>query len=218
MKKMGVLLGAFLFTFNFMACDQDDQFKGSGTLVEQNREVGQFTKVNNSASINIVVAKGTSQKVEVSADDNIINEVKTSVENGALKVGLGAGNYIDVTITVSITVSNLEGLENTGSGNVNASGLENLAELNIDNEGSGNITLSGSGNTLSIRNSGSGNYRGFGFVVNTCTVTNSGSGSCEINCIDTLSGSNSGSGSVFYQGSPSVEITNTGSGEVRDSN
>jgi len=180
--------------------------------------VASFTKIENSTSIDVVVSENTSQEVQVSADDNIISEVKTVVEGGVLKVVLADGNYIDITVNVVIGVPNVEGIENTGSGNITVSGFEDLPAFTIDNEGSGNITMNGSGNTLSIKNSGSGNYKGFGFTVADCSIANLGSGDCEINCTDALSGSNTGSGSIFYRGSPAIDISNTGSGQVVDSN
>ena len=218
MKKVVLTLGFLPILVVLCACSNTDDFRGSGNIISQNREVTGFTRIDNSTSINISISKSMVQEVQVSADDNIINEVQTTIESGVLKVGLADGNYIDITVNVVIGILNIEGIENTGSGNISVSGFEDLPNLAIDNEGSGNITMNGSGNTLSIKNSGSGNYKGFGFTVSDCSITNSGSGNCEINCTDVLSGLNSGSGNVFYKGTPTVNITNTGSGGVVDSN
>jgi len=211
-------LSTLLILLTLVSCSNDDDFIGSGNIISENREVASFTKIDNSTSINMIISKGPIQEVEVSADDNIINSVKTAVENGLFKLDLSKGNYIDVTITVSITVPNIEDLENTGSGNMTISGFDDLLLLRVDNEGSGNITLSGSGTSLDLKNSGSGSYKGFGFVSENCSVANSGSGDCEINCTSTLDGTNSGSGNILYTGMPNVNISNTGSGEVVDSN
>ena len=181
MLKINMHTSILLLTLVFLSCSNDDDFRGSGNIISQSRDVVSFTKVDNSTSINVIVSEGTKQEVEVSADDNIINSVKTVVQNGVLKVGLTSGNYIDVTITVSVTIPDIEALENTGSGNVIVSGFEDVSNLEIDNEGSGNITISGSGSTLSLKNLGSGSYKGFGFITQNCTVANSGSGNCEIN-------------------------------------
>jgi len=218
MKKEIVRLCIIFSWISLFNCSDDDTFKGSGNIISQNRNVANFTQVDNATSINVVITEGSSQEVQVSADDNVINEINTTVENDVLKIDLSKGNYTDVTITVSVTIPNLESLENTGSGNMTISGFEDLSNLSIDNEGSGSIMINGSGTVLLLKNSGSGSYEGFGFTVANCTVNNTGSGNCEINCTQTLSGSNSGSGSVFYKGSADIDINNTGSGQVVDSN
>lgn len=201
-----------------LSCSKEDNLRGSGNIISENRSVANFTEVHNPSSINIVIVEGSTQEVELSADDNVMSSIKTVVENGLLKIDLTKSNYTDITITASITIPNLDGLKNTGSGNMNVSGFDGLKSITIDNEGSGSIAMSGSGNILFITNSGSGSYNGFGFTVTSCSVANSGSGDCEINCTGELSGSNSGSGSILYKGRSTVDILNTGSGEVVDSN
>ncbi|MFK7811912.1 MAG: DUF2807 domain-containing protein [Maribacter sp.] len=218
MKKQNLQLSMLSFLVLFLSCSNDDTFRGSGNIITESRDVQNFTKIYNPTSVNIIVVEGPSQNVELSADDNVINSIKTTVENETLKIDLTKGNYKDVTISVNIVIPTLNGLENSGSGNMSVSGFEDFASLEIDNMGSGNVTLNGSGTSLTLKNSGSGNYKGFGFIVSNCTVTNAGSGSCEINCSDTLSGSNSGSGSVFYKGNAMVDVSNTGSGKVESSN
>ncbi|MDB4293089.1 DUF2807 domain-containing protein [Maribacter sp.] len=218
MQKTNLQLIALSMVFLFLSCSKDDTLRGSGNSISESRALVSFTKVYNPTSVNIVILEGATQQVELTADDNVISSINTIVEEGTLKIDLGKRNYVDAMMSVSITIPNLEELKNTGSGNMTASGFDEVTNLVIGNEGSGTITLDGSGTALSIKNSGSGSYQGFGFAVNSCTVSNSGSGNCEISCVDTLSGSNSGSGSVFYKGTATVAITSTGSGEVVDSN
>ncbi len=215
---MNVLMTALPMVLLFLSCSKEDTLRGSGNIISESREVANFTEVYNPTSVNINIVEGSTQQVELSADDNVISSIKTTVENGTLKIDWSKSNYVDVTITISVTIPNLEGLRNTGSGNMTVSDFDGLTTMVIDNEGSGNISFSGSGTSLTLKNSGSGSYKGFGFIVQDCSVTNSGSGNCEINCTDTLGGTNSGSGSIFYQGSPSIDIDNTGSGQVVDSN
>lgn len=215
---MNLQLNVLTAILIFLSCSNDDTFRGSGNIVTESRELNGFTKIYNPSSADVIISYGTSQSTEVSADDTIIGSVKTNVENGIFNIDLAKGNYVDVTITVSVTIPNFEELKNTGSGNITVSGFEALTGLAIDNGGSGNITLSGSGMVLNLKNAGSGSYNGFGFIVNNCAVANSGSGNCEIQCTDELSGSNSGSGSLLYKGNPTVDVSNTGSGQVVDSN
>ena len=218
MKRMNLLTSALSMVLLFLSCSKDDTLRGSGNIISESREVASFTKMHNPTSLNVVITQGSTQQVELSADDNVIGSINTIVENGTLKIDLTKSNYVDATIKVSVTIPNLEVLKNTGSGNMTVSGFDGLTSMVIDNEGSGNVSFTGSGTSLTLKNSGSGSFQGFNFIIEDCTVANSGSGDCEINCTDTLGGSNSGSGSVFYKGNPSLDVTSTGSGQVVDSN
>lgn len=218
MEKMNSQLITLSLMLLFLSCSKDETFRGSGNIISENRDVANFSQVYNPTSANIVITEGATQQVELSADDNVIGSIKTIVENGALKIDLAKSNYIDVTLTVSVTIPNLKVLKNLGSGNMTVSGFDGLTNLEVDNEGSGSVMLNGSGVSISIKNSGSGSYNGFGFAADNCMVANSGSGNCEINCTVALNGSNSGSGTIFYKGLPTVDISNTGSGKVMDSN
>lgn len=218
MERMNLLMTAFSIVLLCLSCSQDDTLRGSGNIVSESRNLANFTQVYNPTSVNIIIMEGSPQQVKLSADDNVISSIKTIVENGTLKIDMPKSTYVDVMITVSVTIPNLEGLKNTGSGNMTSAGFDGLTSMTIDNEGSGNVVFTSSGTSLTLKNSGSGSFQGFNFMVENCTVANSGSGNCEINCSDILRGTNSGSGSIFYKGTPTLDVSNTGSGEVVDSN
>ncbi|MGD1947821.1 MAG: head GIN domain-containing protein [Croceivirga sp.] len=204
----------FLSLVISFSCSNEDDITGSGNIVFEDRELSSFQKISNSSSINLVIKQGASQSVRVTADDNIIGLVKTNVENGMLKVDLPRGNYNDITILITINLPIIDGIENSGSGNITISEFEQLRNLKITNQGSGSITANGSGAVLDLTNTGSGSYFGFDFIIQDVEVRNTGSGSCEIFCSGTLNGSNSGSGSIFYKGNPELNISNTGTGVV----
>ncbi len=132
-----------------------------------------------------------SQMVMVAADDNIINNVRTTISNNRLTVDLAPGSYNDVSIEVAISVPLVTALQNTGSGNIDMTGFSDLNSIEVNNEGSGAIRLGGSASMLSLRNTGSGNYKGYDFTVENCTDHNTGSGNCEIPCAAELSVANS---------------------------
>jgi len=152
--------------------------------------------------------------VSCSNDDDFIGSGNIISENREV----ASFTKIDNSTSINMIISEGPVQEVEVSADDNIIGFEDLLLLGVDNEGSGNITLSGSGTSLDLKNSGSGSYKGFGFVAENCSVANSGSGDCEINCTSTLDGTNSGSGNILYTGMPNVNISNTGSGEVVDSN
>ncbi len=215
---MKVRVVLILMVLGVLSCTDDDRIKGSGSIVQQDRELADFSQIRNTGAVEVTISKSSSKAVRIFADDNVINNVRTTVSNGVLTIDLAPGSYDNITVEAGIRIPTFSGLQNTGSGTMEILGFLGMETLEIRNEGSGTMAANGSGNTLIIQNTGSGTFKGYGFGVNTCTVTNSGSGNCEIFCIDALGGTNTGSGTIFYKGTPAVSITNTGSGQVVDAN
>ncbi len=217
MNMKNIIQLVLLIAITVLAACNDDQLKitGSGKIITENRTGNSFDKIHTSGSLDISIVQGNQQSIELVADDNVINNIITEVSSNTLNVALKSGNYNNINVKVNITIPDLKGLNNIGSGNMTVTDFLNINNLEVGNTGSGNINVSGTGNTLIITNSGSGNFNGFNYVVDDCAVNNSGSGHSKINCSDNLSGANSGSGNVSYKGNPkSVTISNTGSGNV----
>lgn len=192
----------------------EPELSGSGILVSEEREAGTFTSISASGPITTVISQGSTRQVLVTADDNIIQRVKTSVYGNTLHVSLMDGTYHNIWIRVQIIVPSVKALSNTGTGTMKVSGLEVEGSLKVTNTGNGTVILEGRANELNLKNEGAGSVDAFGFIADLCSVSNEGAGSCDIFCTDLLDGTNTGSGSIRYKGSPTVTIDNTGSGGV----
>ena len=162
----------------------------------------------------VAITQGTGQSVEITADDNIIGRVRTNVVNGELRLELSDGNYENITLKARITVEQLEGIDNSGVGNIIAQNV-NSNDFSISNSGDADILVSGVSNNLNCFNEGAGDVKGFNFLVNNADLEVRGSGSIEINCTDMLDVEITGSGDVLYKGNPSVRTSIRGSGEVK---
>ncbi len=201
-----------------ISCSNNQQIVGSDSLITELRTVDTFTKIKTPSSLNLTIQKGTSQSLAVTANDNIISRVTTTVTNGVLTINLLPGSYSDISVNVLLVMPLLEELQNSGSGSNSVLDFENSDRMEFINTGSGLMEISGSGTDISITNSGSGDIKAYNFISENSTVTNSGSGDVQVFCNQNLSGLNSGSGTVFYRGTASVTITNSGSGNVVNDN
>ena len=217
MKK---LIYSLVFLLLFIACseDNDPQIVGSGTIINQTRNIDAFQKVSISSTVNARISFGSSTGLTVSADDNIIDLVETRVENGTLFISLEDGNYNDITIDVDATSPELIALSSSGVNNITIAGYEDVDALEVEMTGVGNISASGSANQLTIISSGSTSFSGFDFVATNCTVNLSGVSNVEITANESLNGNLSGVGNIFYKGSPTVEVNVTGVGNTINSN
>ncbi|MGW9686465.1 head GIN domain-containing protein [Flagellimonas sp. 2504JD1-5] len=199
----------------FTSCDKDDDINiGSQNIATETREVGAFTKLSSTGVFEVNIAQGDSQSVEITADDNIIGRVRTNVVNGELRLELSDGNYENITLRARIIVEQLNGINNSGIGNIVASNVDSN-NFFLTNSGDADITISGSSNNLDCFNEGVGDIKGFDFLVNNADLEIRGSGSIEISCTDTLDAEINGSGDVLYRGNPAVNSAIRGSGEVR---
>lgn len=206
-----LLFGLTLFT----SCDKDDDtLIGSQNLTSEMRQVSEFTKLKSTGVFDVTITQGVGQSVEVTADDNIIGRVRTKVVNGELRLELSHETYRNITLSANITVGQLNGLENTGVGTIVASNID-ANHFSISNSGNADIVISGVTKSLDCFNEGSGDVKGFNFLVNDADLEIRGSGSIELSCTDSLDAEINGSGDVLYKGNPTVNTSIQGSGEVR---
>ncbi|MEL7001168.1 MAG: head GIN domain-containing protein [Bacteroidota bacterium] len=245
--KTIILLLALITSITLNSCDDDINFNGNcisgeGATVTQILTLSDFDGIELSVEGNVIVSQGPTQEVKVTGQQNIIENLSTSVSNGLWTITSENGCFKNYDLTVEIIIPDLNLLNITGSGNINVNDFNNQNTLTIRITGSGNMTLNqfegitnlnttltGSGTfransdiltleTLTVGISGSGEYKGFEISSNNCSVNVSGSGRSELTAIESLNVVISGSGTVAYKGSPSISQTITGSGRVVDAN
>jgi len=214
MKKLSIIAASILVILMTSSCSKDDDFIGSGIPISELRNVSAFNKISSEGVFTINIIQGTTQSLEIIADNNIIDKVKTVVTNNELRLYLSDGNYNNINLEANIVVPNLNRLKNFGVGNVTINDLNIEGDFTIENEGSGDIIVSGSAHTFKINNEGSGAIDGSQFLCSNSEIRIFGSGDCEVYCTELLDVTIEGSGKVYYQGNPVINTTISGSGNV----
>jgi len=200
------------------SCTDDVKINGSGNLVTETREVSEFTRISSEGVFEVTITEDEIQSVEVTADDNVMPYVLTTVSSNQLSLTLKDGNYGNITLSANIKVEDLNGITNSGAGNINAFNVVEEAAFNVVNSGTANITIQGESDSLKVMNEGTGEFKGYDFIVNSCQVENIGSGDIQVNCTESLDIKINGSGNVYYKGHPSINVDISGSGKVIDAN
>ena len=195
------------------SCSKDD-YTGSGNTVSEFRDVNLFTKISSEGTFVVNITQGPTQSLEIIADDNIIGRVKTTVSDGQLKLYLEDGNYKNTYLEANITVADLNGIKNEGTGDITVFELQNTGIMEIENIGTGNIAIAGYTDNLTIINEGSGTINCAEFMAANVELRIEGSGDSEVYCTESLKVNIEGSGNVYYKGSPSMIIDISGSGQV----
>ncbi len=239
MNNNTIKKAAFLFilfiSVSANGCYRDNFcVNGSGSEVEQGRNLVAFTGVELCSDANIILHIDSAYHVVVRGQQNILNVLTTEVRGSILKINFSrnvrshtpvtidvyAPYYIYTGISGSGNIQNNTGwncssfqAKISGSGNISISGLQTSgAEATIS--GSGAITLSGNCTSLTSRISGSGDLHAFGLIGNTGDIHVSGSGKNELNLTQSIDVRISGSGDVYYKNNPVLNVSISGSGHM----
>ncbi len=202
----------------FTSCYVTMSIDGSKNIVEEIRDINSFTSLSIDGVIDVEVIYGEQGQVEVTANDNIMSNVLTEVENGILKIDLKDGNYTNVDIDVKVFTTDLEFISKDGVGTLDLDDMEGLDELEITHDGVGSIVMSGSAERLIYTHDGVGQMNAFSFEVGEVEIRQAGVGSSELFVTDILEGSLSGVGNIHVKGDPAIDVNISGVGKVKDAN
>lgn len=232
-SKIFTILLSAIMVLSFSSCHDNWGIKGEGPVTEEMRALPEFHSVNVSVPADVSLSQGRQKEVALEAQENILQILKTEVNNGVLEISFGenVGRHEDIKISLTIpeyrqvvlsgsgsvkTENRLRGdeldLHISGSGNMDIQAKYERVKTNI--AGSGDINLSGRGQFLEVNIAGSGNVRALDFETEESEVKVTGSGDGETEVKDRLEVSIMGSGDVKYRGRPVIESKTSGSGSV----
>lgn len=234
--NLSVVLAITVSMFTLSSCEK---VVGEGPLVTETRSVTDFKSVAVSISGKVNYKIDPVYKVEVQAQQNILDILETVKSGDELIIkfqnGRSVGSHEEITVTISapyaekvkmsgsalfnlqntLTAPNLE-LTMSGSGMINIPGINLSDKLTATISGSGNISiLNGTAKNENLSISGSGYINAESVLAEKVVGKVSGSGNMQINVSQSLDATISGSGSIMYHGNPPV-ITKSisGSGAV----
>jgi Putative auto-transporter adhesin, head GIN domain len=211
--------------------------RGSGKVVEEEREVAGFTGVVLNGIGHLIIARGDTERLRIEAEDNLLPYIEAQVSGGVLEIGprTNANLWPRRPVNYYLTVIGLESVTVSGSGQVEAPALEadqfdltisgsgdakidgiDTQELIVRISGSGKVEIAGGkADKQDLSISGSGKYTARELESVDAQVRISGSGAAVIRVSETLDVNVSGSGNVQYVGRPRIQQTVSGSGKVR---
>lgn len=210
---MAVLLA--LFTGCVVNLDGNG-VRGSGIVKTESRSVSRFSSIAFKSEGKVTVQQTGKESLMISAEDNLLPLLKSSVVNGVLSIGTVNNVNINPTkfIKFVIEVKNLENFNMTGAGHIEAKNIQGK-HLTIGLTGAGDMSIEGSADSLDLNLQGVGSYDGKSFKTKQAKVHSEGVGNAVLNVSDLLDISVSGIGAVEYIGSPKVQRSGEGLGRVK---
>jgi hypothetical protein len=187
---------------------------GSGVEATEERTLEAFSAIDLSGESALAVRVGGPQSVVVSADDNLVDRVTTTVGGEKLVVGTEGSFRTTSPMTVTVTVPSLDELELSGAGSVDAEGVRG-ERLVVTLSGDGLVRVTGRVEKLDVRLAGTGNAELAELEAADVRAELGGTGRISVHAGRTLDASIPGTGTITYRGSP-LDVTQrvTGTGSV----
>lgn len=189
----------------------------STNLWAESRTVEEFSAISYTLSYDVEFIAGSEHRVDFEGDQDTIDDIKTTVSNGTLRLTKDNGwfNWSDGGVSVRITYVKIDAIAMSGSGG-------GFAEI-IDAD-KFDMTVNGSArfeveqvncNDLTLRVSGSGNIDMYNLSVDNVAASISGSGDIELtgNTISqtvTITGSGDYSARDLRSQEASVKVSGSG--------
>ncbi|WP_395063597.1 head GIN domain-containing protein [Flavobacterium sp.] len=239
MKKTILILALLCLTIS--NAQKFKKIKGNGIITTVKRITSEYDKIIIEGSFEVKLIAGKEGNISIKGDENLLEFIKTDVNDGTLSVNFERGKNIQFnyksSIEITIPFEKIEKLEFSGSGIVTTSDIinsdnfeveasgsgsvnfeANATNLKIKRSGSGSVGVKGNTQNLEVTSNGSGSTDAFDLLSENVTANQSGSGSVRVNCNKSLSANSSGSGSIYYKGKPEkVDKHSSGSGGISKS-
>ena len=208
---------------------------GSGDKLKEDRKVINFTSINISGNYKIILVQDSSLILNITADGNILKDIRTNVNNDELKIDTKRNICANTPILITIGVRNLKALKGSGAIEFMSNSKLNVKDISIDLAGAGKVNLdvnadnvitNGSGSTnISLKGqaithtatiTGSGSLNAPDFVVNKYDIRTTGSSDCKINVLTELNVHTTGASNIQYHGNPAtINNSKTGASNIK---
>lgn len=211
-----------LFSLFFGAC-QFNGVKGSGNVVSEKRPVtADFKAIKAGNGLDVVLEQSPTASIEVTADDNLLQHIKTNVVEGVLVISSDVNSYlnveskeISVKMPVIESIKIMEGATLETKNTIKASSLNlksrtgatvklaiECEKATVEATEAGTITIEGKAIQLETAATTAGKIDGEKLLSNDVIASASTAGNVTINPLVSLSADATTGGSIRYVNIP----------------
>ena len=191
--------------------------RGSGTAASEVRELESFTEIDVGGAFELVihVEDGAAQRVEISADDNLLGMIRTRVADGELDIDTSESMIRPkLAMKVEIWMPLLTELSISGAAELELSGVHG-ERFELELSGASESTISGKVDRFEVDASGASDLGARGLEAKIVDIEISGAGDAEVFASERLDAEISGAGSIRYWGKPAeVHDQVSGAGSI----
>lgn len=218
----------------FVSCNPKDCFQSTGTIIQKEIEVTDFTKILVGDEISLVIKQGNTQKVIIETGENLIDEVNVEVIDG--KLFMEDSNSCNITrefgITkIIVTAPNITEIRSNTSRTISSDGIlgynnlilfsEDFSEdttviadfdLNVNTTSltivaNGNSVFKIKGNTTNLSVgffAGSSRFEGENLIANNVNITQKSTNDILVNPVNKIEGTIFSLGDVICYNHPTI--------------
>jgi hypothetical protein len=201
MKTKTLFLVLAACGLSLTGCKFERGVAGSGVRKTEKRDVKSFSAIDTTGAYTIDVTCQKPAGVEVDADDNILPLIKTEVRDGILFVSNVQPYHSSKTVTLRITLPELNSVANHGAGQIKIVDA-NSSDLKIDSTGAASVDAAGTAKSIQISSTGAGEIDTSKLHADKAKVEVSGAASVDVYASEQLDVDVSGAGNVSYSGNP----------------
>ena len=190
--------------------------QGSGNIQTEKRNLADFNAIEVGGAVEVEVVAQKDFSVEVEADDNLLQFIKTEVSGDTLKISTEKHFSTRNPIRVRISAPDIENLEVSGASKLALLNLKNDS-LRVDASGASKIKVDGETKNLEIELSGASRLDAENLKSENADVDASGASNATIYVSNDLNADLSGASSVNYSGNPKNTVKKTsGASSVKE--
>jgi hypothetical protein len=201
---------AFSFGFKMPSINVFSKTKGSGNIKIEKRDLSGFASVKTGGAVTIEVVAQKDFNVEVEADDNLLEHIKTEVDGDTLKIYTEGNISTKNSIRVRIAMPQIESFDVSGASNGTLTNVKNES-LTIEASGASKIKVDGEAAELNVELSGASRLDAENLKAENAKVEASGASNATIFATNEVEAEASGASSVRYVGTPK-NVTQSSSG------
>ncbi|MEP6902814.1 MAG: head GIN domain-containing protein [Actinomycetota bacterium] len=199
----------FNFSINFGGV------QGSGNFQTEKRNLAYFKAIEVSGAIEVEVIAQKDFSVEVEADDNLLQYIKTEINGNTLEIKTEKRFSSKNPIRVRISAPNIENLQGSGASKISLANLKNDS-LRVDSSGASKIKVDGETKNLEVELSGASRFEAENLKTENATVDGSGASHASVFVSGDLKVDLSGASNVTYSGNPkNLEKSTSGASSIK---
>jgi len=207
---------------------------GSGNIVSENRSTRDFDGLRVGGGFEVEITKGATHNITIEADDNLIKNIKTEVNDGVLIIKTRDNNLQDAHLKAIITTPELNHIDASAGAVVKvnspytamkeanyeaSSGAAIIADINTpevstDASSSGTITLTGKTRKFRASASSGATIDSKNLLAENSTVEGSSGATIKVYASVQLDATASSGASIFYRGGGNLKQSVSSGGSV----
>ena len=233
------IVAATLVALSLTSCNGNfnlgSSVKGSRNVITEKRNASDFNKITVANGLDCEVVQADNFEVTVEADDNLINGIKTKVENNTLIIYSEYNNYINVTAKkITVRLPKVLSLEITSGASLKSINVLNGEDIKIKSSSGSSIEAEVESDKVTLESTSGSEQQISGKALKLYTASSSGSNidadellanevyaqsssgsSTSVNAIVLLDGKASSGSSINYSKSPKeIRVEESSGGSV----